>query len=151
MFAGGSAGSTAGGIKVGRIWMSVKVMGQELERAFRPSVVRPLKVSGVSISGTLKLSVVSYVLGIILLFALGAVLVMAFEPAKANCGFTTAATASLACLGNIGPGLGKVGPVENYAWMTDATKGLLTVLMLLGRLEVFAVLVLFLPRFWQTT
>lgn len=64
--------------------------------------------------------------------------------------FTTAFSASLACIANVGPGIAKVGPVENYAFIHDAGKLLLTVTMIAGRLELFTVLILFFPRFWKT-
>ena len=61
----------------------------------------------------------------------------------------TAFTSSIACLGNIGPGLSKVGPSENFAWMADSAKWLLSIAMLIGRLEVYTVIVLLLPQFWK--
>ena len=66
-----------------------------------------------------------------------------------TCDYTTAASASLACLCTIGPGLAKVGAIENYGWMTPYSKILLSLLMALGRLEVFAIIVLLTPRFWR--
>ena len=148
MFVGGSAGSTGGGIKVIRILIAFKVMVSELERVFRPNVVRPVKISNSTISPELRLGTLAYVLGIILLFGLGTGLLMAFEPVG-QIEITTAASASVATLCNIGPGLAKVGAIQNYAWLTDASKLVLVVLMALGRLEVFAILVLFVPRFWR--
>ena len=147
MFIGGSAGSTASGIKVVRVWTAMKIIYMEVERVFSPNVVRPVRQGGGVIDPRMRLSMVVYVLVIVLLFALGSVLVMLLEPA--GVGYTTAATASLATLLNIGPGLEMVGAVENYGWMTGPTKALLCVLMALGRLEVFTILVLFLPGFWR--
>ncbi|MHC4218791.1 MAG: TrkH family potassium uptake protein [Planctomycetota bacterium] len=151
MFIGGCAGSTAGGIKVIRIWVAVKVMFSEVEHVFRPSVVRPVRVGKSIVDDQLKLGTVSYVLGIVLLFALGTVAVKLLEQLNPGgpCDFTTAATASLASLCTIGPGLGKVGAVENYGWMTSSSKLVLCTLMALGRLEVFAIVVLLAPRFWR--
>ena len=63
---------------------------------------------------------------------------------------TTALTASVACVNNIGPGLSRVGAIENYAWFTDVGKIILCFLMAIGRLEIFAVMVVFMPRFWRT-
>jgi trk system potassium uptake protein TrkH len=149
MFIGGSAGSTGGGLKVIRIIICFKVILAEIERAFRPRVVRPVKVNRAAIDPDLKLATVAYVLGVIVLFLAGAGLVMALEPADHNCNFITAATASVATLFNIGPGLGGVGAVQNYAWFTDSSKLVLSILMVIGRLEVFAIAVLFVPRFWR--
>ena len=150
MFVGGCAGSTGGGIKVIRIWVAMKVLMSELERAFRPNVVRPLKVGKSTIDPELKLATVAYVLGVIVLFTIGAGALMVFESGNPDCDITTAATAAIATICTVGPGLAKVGAIENYAWFTDASKLLLCVLMAIGRLEIFAVLVLISPRFWRS-
>ncbi len=151
MFVGGMAGSTAGGIKVIRIWIAFKVMWAEIERAFRPQVVRPVRVGATIIDDELKLSTIAYVLGIVFLFAAGSAFLMMMETlvGEAQCDFATAAGASIACLLNIGPGLAGVGAVENYGWLTPASKSFLCLLMVLGRLEVFAIIVLLSPRFWM--
>ena len=150
MFVGGCAGSTSGGIKVIRVWITFKVMIAELERAFRPNVIRPVRVAGTTIDPELKLGAVAYLAGIIVLFVLGAGSLMLLESLNGTaCDFTSAATASIATLCTIGPGLARVGAVENYAWFSDASKMVLCLLMALGRLELFAILVLFTPRFWR--
>jgi trk system potassium uptake protein TrkH len=151
MFIGGSAGSTAGGIKVIRIWVAFKVLVAEIEHVFRPSVVRPVRVGRSIIDDDLKLGTISYILGIILLFAVGAFLVMVLEQLQGpgTCDFTTAATASVASLCTIGPGLARVGAIENYGWMTPYSKIVLSMLMALGRLEIFAIIVLLTPHFWH--
>ena len=151
MFVGGCAGSTGGGIKVIRIWIALKVMFSELERSFRPNVVRPLKVGKSAIDPELKLATIAYVLGVLILFAVGTGSLMVFESGNPECSITTAATASIATICTVGPGLAKVGAIENYGWFSDASKLLLCVLMAIGRLEVFAVLVLITPRFWRST
>lgn len=149
MFVGGSAGSTGGGIKVIRIWIAGKILLAEIERVFRPHVVRPMKIGRTVVSPELKLATVSYILGIILLFAMGAGLLMILEdPEKID--FATAATASVATLCNIGPGLAQVGAVENYEWFSGSSKLVMSMLMALGRLEIFAIIVLFDPRFWKS-
>ncbi|MHC4989959.1 MAG: TrkH family potassium uptake protein [Planctomycetota bacterium] len=151
MFVGGCGGSTAGGIKVIRIWIAIKVMLAEIEHVFRPHVIRPMKLGGGTIDPDMKLGTVAYVLGIILLFTIGSGLIMLIEDAYPDspCNFTTAATASVATLCTIGPGLAHVGPVENYGWFSVWSKLVMCVLMVLGRLEVFAIIVLFSPRFWS--
>jgi trk system potassium uptake protein TrkH len=148
MFVGGSAGSTGGGIKVIRILIAFKVMLYELERAFRPQVVRPIKIGAAAVSPELRQGTLAFLLGHLLLFGAGAGALMIFEP-KGQIDITTAATASVANLCNIGPGLAKVGAVETYGWLTTPSKAVLCLLMAIGRLEVFAVLVLFVPRFWR--
>jgi len=149
MFIGASAGSTGGGIKVIRIWITFKVMLAEIERVFRPNVIRPVKVGDTVITDTLRLGTVAYVLGILLLFLLGTFVIMMIEQ-RSGVDFTTAATASAATLNNIGPGLARVGAIENFGWFTSASKLVMCLLMALGRLEVFAIVVLFSPRFWKT-
>ncbi len=150
MFIGGCAGSTAGGIKVIRVWIAFKVMLSQIEHVFHPRVVRTVRVGNTIIDDDLKLATVSYLLGIVILFAIGSWIVMVLEQVFGQgCDYTTAATASLACLCTIGPGLGDVGAIGNYEWMTASSKVVLTILMALGRLEVFAIIVLFNPRFWR--
>ncbi len=150
MFVGGSAGSTGGGIKVIRILIAIRVMLSEIERAFRPQVVRSLKISGSSIPNELRQSTLAYVLGFLILFIVGAVALMLLEEHQ-GITFTTAATASIATICNIGPGLERVGAIENYGWFTNTSKLIMITLMALGRLEVFAIIVLVSPRFWRTT
>lgn len=149
MFIGGCAGSTVGGIKVVRFWIAIKVMIGELEKAYRPNVVRPIRLAGATIDPELRLSCVVYCIGFIIVGAIGAALVYLFEPAGGPCDGLTAISASAACLANVGPGLGAVGATANYGWMTPGSKLLLIGLMALGRLEFFALLVLFTPRFWR--
>ena len=88
---------------------------------------------------------------ILVLFAIGAGTLMLLESGNPDCTVTTAATASIATICTVGPGFAKVGAMENYAWFTDASKIFLCVLMAIGRLEIFAVMVLFIPRFWRST
>ena len=151
MFIGSSAGSTGGGIKVIRIWLMFKVLRAEIERAFRPQVVRPMKVAGVPIDPELRLGAVTFVLTMILIIGLGTMMLVLFERGSGHhVSFTTATTACIATLFNIGPGLERVGATGNYAFFTDASKMVMSVLMALGRLELFAILVLFSPHFWRT-
>ncbi len=150
MFVGGSAGSTAGGVKIIRVWIAIRVLLAELERFFRPDVVRPLKVSGTVIDQEQKLNVMTYLFGTIALLFLGAVVIQALEADRASCDFATAITASLATICTVGPGLQQVGAISNYGWFSDASKLVLCVLMLIGRLEVFVILVLLSPRFWRS-
>lgn len=148
MFVGASAGSTGGGIKVIRCLIAVKVMWAEVERVFRPNVVRTIRAGRMTVDPELRLATLVYVLGILVLFMVGAVLLMVLEPAG-TLSFTTAATASAATLNNIGPGLDGVGAMSNYGWFSTPSKIVMSVLMVLGRLEVYAIFVLFMPRFWR--
>ena len=151
MFIGGSAGSTAGGVKVIRLWIMLKVLLVEFEKAFRPNVVRPLKAGNVNIEPEQRTGAVTYVLSMILVAMLGSVLVMMAEQWTGTkpTDYTTAATASIATLFNIGPGLGAVGSTQTYNFFSPASKLVMALLMALGRLELFAIIVLFTPRFWR--
>lgn len=158
MFVGGSAGSTGGGIKVIRCVLLLKILRIEIERAFRPNVVRPLRLGGAVISDQIRQDVGIYFCLIMLIFAFGWLTLIAIEPDdqwSGQLGNSTAeklldcGTAVAATLNNIGPGLGVIGPAGNYGEFSQQGKLLLTVLMLLGRLELFVVLVLFFPRFWR--
>jgi len=148
MFVGASAGSTGGGIKVIRVLIAFKVMIAEVQRVFRPNVIRPIKVGRMTVDPELRLAVLVYVLGIVVLFGIGAMLLMLFQGPD-NIDFATAASASAATLNNIGPGLARVGAIENYGWFNAPSKIVMCLLMALGRLEVYAILVLFVPRFWS--
>ncbi|MAE67781.1 MAG: potassium transporter [Phycisphaeraceae bacterium] len=146
MFVGASAGSTGGGIKVIRCFIALKVLLAEFERVFRPNVVRTVNVGRWSVDPELKLTTLAYVLGVGALFAIGTFVLMMIEP---GLDLTSAATASAATLNNVGPGLGDVGAVKNYGWFSGPSKILLSLLMALGRLEIFAILVLLMPSFWR--
>lgn len=156
MFVGGCAGSTGGGIKVVRWILFMKILRLEVEQAFRPNVVRPLRVAGVNVNNSLRHEVMVYfalILLIVLVSWIGLVAVEADHqwPGETqaqkllDCGSAVAAT-----LNNIGPGVGVLGPHSNYTNFSSAGKFLMTLLMVLGRLELFAILVLFLPSFWRS-
>ncbi len=146
MFMGGCVGSTTGGLKILRVWIAARVLLGMVERTFRPSVVRPIKIGGTTLDADAKIDVLGYIVVFVSLVLIGGVAVLALEP-KAD--LVTAFTASLATLGNVGPGLARVGAIENFAWMSGPTKVMLAQFMLLGRLEIFAIVVLFSPRFWR--
>ena len=118
--------------------------GRELSRLLHPTQAAPITVGGMEIPNT----VVFAILGFTLLYVLS-VVVMTFLLAFAGLDFLTAVTAVIACIDNLGPGLGLVGPSENYAFMTDYQTWVCSFTMLLGRLEIFSVLILFTPQFWR--
>jgi trk system potassium uptake protein TrkH len=89
-----------------------------------------------------------YIVGIALLFAIGTVLLMLFETGR-GVDITSAASASAATLNNIGPGFARVGATQNYAWFSAPSKVVMSILMVLGRLEMFTIVVLLSPRFWR--
>ncbi len=146
MFIGGSAGSTSGGLKVIRCLIVFKVMVAEIERIFRPNVVRTVRVGRLVVDNELRLGTLVYVLGILLLFMAGTLALLVLE---ADVDFTTAATASISTLNNIGPGLAQVGAVENYGHFNAASMVVMSLLMALGRLEVYAIFVLLHVNFWR--
>ncbi len=147
MFVGGCAGSTSGGIKVIRVWIALKVLINEVERVFRPHIVRPVRIGGRALDQQVRSAAVVYIVGMLVLFVFGAFAVMLLEGDRAD--MATALTASVATLCTIGPGLGAIGPIENYGWMNDSTLATLIILMLMGRLEVLPVLVLIVPSYWR--
>lgn len=147
MFVGGMAGSTGGGCKVVRIMIAFKMISAEFQRIYRPQVVRPLRIGGSTVDEETGRSVLIYLLMVVVIFAVGAVAVYLLEP-SGTCTFSTAATATIATFMNVGPGLDGVGAINNYGFFSPANKLLLALLMVLGRLELFAILVLLTPRFW---
>ena len=157
MFIGGCAGSTGGGIKVIRFMLFTKVIRLEIEQAFRPNVVRPLRLFGITIEKALRHEVVVYFSLVLFIFVCSWMVLAAIEPDTQwqkqdhqqaekllDCASAVAAT-----LNNIGPGLGVLGPSTNYSNFSPQGKCLLAFLMLLGRLELFAILVLLFPSFWR--
>jgi trk system potassium uptake protein TrkH len=145
MFVGGCGGSTGGGMKVSRVVLSLKIAARSIQQGIFPSLVAPVRFNGKSLSAALAAGVAAFFILYMMLFLFGAALLLAFE----NCDIVTALSASLASLSNIGPGLNMVGAAENYAWMSVPGKWVCVVLMLAGRLELYAILILFLPQTWR--
>ena len=154
MFVGGCAGSTAGGIKVIRFVLFAKIIWLEIEKSFRPNVVRPVRIGSANIEQGIRNDVTVYFSLVLIIFIFSSLLLTAMEPntewrLNKPEKLIDCTSAVVATLNNIGPGVGELGPTENYADFTLSGKVLLTVLMLLGRLELFAILVLFVPSFWK--
>ncbi|MGE3524132.1 MAG: TrkH family potassium uptake protein, partial [Candidatus Dadabacteria bacterium] len=145
MFAGGCAGSTSGAIKNIRIVVLFKKGYQEMQKLIYPRSIIPIRVDKKPIAPEVLSSVSTFCLLYIFVFVAGTLLLTAGE----NLPLMTAISASATALGNVGPGLGAVGPVGNFASLTDFSKVVLAILMLLGRLELFTVLVLFTSAFWR--
>ncbi len=159
MFIGACAGSTGGGMKVIRHILFVKILGREIEHSFHPSVVRHIRLSGEAITDPeLPRNILVYVSLIALVFGVSWLLLVSSEPAStwqdagqlATNRLGDSASAVAATLHNIGPGLGIVGPTQNYSTFSAPAKLLFTFLMMLGRLELFVILVLVIPSFWRT-
>jgi len=150
MFLGGMAGSTAGGMKTFRIGVLSKAAYADLRRLVHPRGVFVTRFGGKRVSDPVIEAVQSYFLFYMFLF-MSSTFVLAFIDANLSEGLDliTATTAVAASIGNIGPGLGDVGPAGNYAGLPDLAKWMLSSLMIVGRLEIFPVLVLFTKDLWR--
>jgi trk system potassium uptake protein TrkH len=144
MFVGGCAGSTGGGIKVIRIVLLVRNGKMEMKRLIHPQAIIPVRLNGKPVPQNIIFNVLAFFLLYIVVFAAGA-LVVSLLGMDFNSSIGGAAT----CLGNIGPGFGSVGPAFNYGSAPQAAKWVFSFLMLLGRLELFTVLILFTKAFWN--
>ena len=144
MFIGGSAGSTGGGMKIVRHMLLVKNSWIELKRAMHPNALIPVKFNGKSVSQQIIFNVMAFFLIYVMVFALGTLIFSLI-----GLDFETSIGATIATLGNIGPGIGNVGPVDNYAFFSPLAKWILSFLMMLGRLELFTVLIILSPAFWK--
>ncbi len=144
MFIGGSAGSTGGGIKVMRILILLKNAYYELRRLIHPNAVIPVRYNTKAVSPTVVTNVLAFIVIYMLIVGVSMVVmsIMGYD-------LDTSIGAVATCIGNIGPGLGEVGPAANFAHIPDFGKWFLSLLMLIGRLEIFTVVLLFSPYFWK--
>jgi trk system potassium uptake protein TrkH len=148
MIVGGCAGSTAGGIKVGRFIVFLKASAQEITRVFRPNQVFRLRVGGQSLDEESRRQAIVFIamFGFIIV---GSTLVVGLLEAGNGVSMETCIGSILACISNVGPGFDAVGPTTNYSALRPLTQVFLSWVMILGRLELFALLVLFFPRVWK--
>jgi trk system potassium uptake protein TrkH len=144
MFFGGSAGSTGGGIKVARVVIFIKNCYMEVKRLIHPKAIVPVRLDNNPIFPDVLTNVLAFISFYILIFAGGVIVISGL-----GSDFETSLGAVAATLGNIGPGIGSVGPVDNYFHLSAAAKWFLSFLMLVGRLELFTVLILLTPAFWK--
>ncbi len=169
LFTGASAGSTSGGIKVVRHLILIKNSFAEFTRQLHPSAVVPVRFNKKAVPLNIIYNISAFILIYLVVFFIGAAIMstmdiktdQAYEaeingielpadvPRTENMDFDTAVGATIACLGNIGPGIGHVGPKYNFNPISTTGKWFLSFLMLLGRLELFTVLILFTPHFWR--
>ncbi len=140
MFFGACAGSTGGALKISRVVILFKSARQEVRKLLHPRAITVVRMEGKPIGSDLLRSTLAFFLLYIVCLALGVFLLSIGEQ-----DFETNFTATLACLSNIGPGLGKVGPTGNYGFYGSASKVLLSFEMLAGRLELFPIILLFSP------
>ncbi len=144
MFIGGCAGSTAGGIKLSRFIIAVKSFFRDIRKMLHPSAVSSIKFEGKKVDDKTRHGVSTYFSLYFIIFLI-IFLLISFEPF----GFETNLTAVSACFNNIGPGFGAVGPMAGFAAYSVPAKILLSFAMLMGRLEIFPLLILLAPSFWK--
>ncbi len=145
MFVGGCAGSTSGSMKMMRMLIGLRYAVREAKQMFSPNRVLRVFVGGQPVPENVVSSVAGFFILYLSIWGIGAILISLGGP-----DLVSTATASAATLGNIGPGLAAVGPTENFAFFGGAHKLLMVVLMLLGRLEVYAIAAVFTKAFWRT-
>ncbi len=144
MFIGGSSGSTGGGIKVVRVYLLIKYAIQQILRAAEPRRVRAVKFEGKVVKKEILDDIAAFFILYVFIFAISSLLL-------SICGYdiVTSISATAATLGNVGPGMGLAGAIENYAPFPDHVKILLSLNMWVGRLEIFTVASIFIPSFWK--
>lgn len=144
LFLGASAGSTAGGIKFIRHATFLKNTWLEFKRIVHPRAIVPLIINGERVTGRIINNIMNFLLIYLITFVIGSLVIslMGYD-------FETSLGAVATSLGNVGPAIGNVGPVDNFAFFSPAAKVVLSFIMLLGRLELFTILILFTPFFWR--
>ena len=136
MFVGGCAGSTAGGLKLSRVMLLFKSCTIEVKKMLRPRCVENVRLDGKPVDAQTVYNALTYFTFYIIIMLIGL-------------DFTTNFTAALSCLSNVGPGLSLVGPTGSFAIFSPLSKIVLMICMLLGRLEIFPLLLLFVPFTWR--
>ena len=144
MFIGASAGSTGGGMKCARIIVCFKYCYRELFKLIHPRSISQVRINNTVIPDSVLRSIMGFLALYMLLFFVSTILL-----ASMGVDMLTAIGAVASCIGNIGPGFGTVGPTENFAHLPVLGKWLLAWCMLLGRLEIYTVIILFVPEFWK--
>ncbi len=144
MFIGASAGSTGGGMKCARLILCFKYCYRELFKLIHPRSISHIKINNMVIPDELLRSIMGFLVLYLLLFVISSILL-----AGMGIDMMTSLGAVASCIGNIGPGFGTVGPAENFAHLPVPGKWLLAWCMLLGRLEIYTVIILFVPEFWK--
>lgn len=143
-FTGGCAGSTAGGPKMIRWMIIIRNSLREFKQMVHPKAVLPIRIGSKAISPDIQRTVLSFFVLYIIIFSIGALIL-----ASMGYSMESAISASITCLGNIGPAFGAFGPIDNFAGVPFIGKWVLIFLMMIGRLEIFTVLLIFTPAFWK--
>ena len=141
---GACAGSTGGGLKVSRLIILLKLAYREIKHIVHPRSVNLIKLDGYKVDEDVIRGVTGYLV-VYLLLLLGSFILISFD----NYDFTTSLTSVVTCLGNVGPGFAMVGPVENFSFFSGFSILVLCMDMLLGRLEIFPIIMLFAPSIWR--
>ena len=144
MFIGGCAGSTAGGIKNIRILVLLKLVKREISKIFHPRAVIPVKVGDKTVPEDTLLGITAFTFLYVLVFLAGTLIV-----STQGVSFLTAVSSIASAIGNIGPGMDAVGPSFSYSVYNDFNKWVLSLLMLLGRLELFTMIGVIVPGKWR--
>ena len=144
MFFGGCAGSTAGAIKSIRMVILAKTARNEFKHILHPNAVLPVRINKQVVSSPIRSTVLAFTFIYIALIAIGWLIMMAL-----GIGFSESFSIVVSSIGNVGPGLGLCGPAYSWSGLPDIAKWILSFLMLIGRLELFSVLLLFTPAFWR--
>ncbi len=145
MFFGACSGSTSGGLKCIRGVMLLRVVKNEFRQILHPNAVLPLKIDGVNVPFQKRVTLLAFLVTYLILC-----LVISFAMIAMGVDSTNAITITLSSLGNVGPSLGlEIGPTMSWSQLPDAAKWLCSLMMLIGRLEIFTMLVIFTPAFWK--
>jgi trk system potassium uptake protein len=144
MFIGAMAGSTSGGIKISRVMVMLKKLFKELTKILHPKMVYKIKISKHPVDEEIIKNISLFFFLYLTIFIFSSLLLTSF-----NIDILTSISAVSACLSNIGPGLGEVGALDNFAHLPNIVKYVLSFLMLAGRLELYTILVIFMPAFWK--
>ena len=144
MFIGGCAGSTGGGLKLSRVMLFIRTAAADVGRVVNPRRVNRVEMDGRRVTPETTGAVYAYV-ALVMLILLGCTALVSFD----GYDFATNFTAALSCISNVGPGLGRIGPSGNFAIFSTFSKLVMAVTMLFGRLEIYAMLILFIPSTWR--
>ncbi len=144
MFSGGSTGSTSGGIKMARHLIVLKNFKSVFIRLIHPKIITNLKLNGKQIDERTNISVISFIMLYFFIFFIGTMIITALGSDP-----VTSASSVATCMAGIGPGLGAVGPMSNYSGIPEISKVVLSMLMIIGRLEIVTVFILFGRSFWK--
>lgn len=143
-FTGASAGSTSGGLKMVRWMILIRNLGREIKQIIHPRAIIPIRIGDQAIEPSIQRTVLSFFILYILIFGFGVMIISLF-----GYDLISSIGASISALGNVGPAWGEFGPTDNFAPLPYAAKWILIILMMVGRLELFTIIILFSPSFWK--